>query len=367
MIGEVKKLTVKYNGQTVGYLAVVDEGIAFQYDADWLKNGFSISPFSLPLKGDVFIDRKDNFGGLFGVFHDSLPDGWGELLVNRMCARKSVNYEKLNPLTRLSLIGENGLGGLNYEPTQAAETADSHFDLEELAEEANAVLNDTEKAVGDLDGLYLAGGSSGGARPKAHLRIDGEEWIVKFPCRIDPPDVGLMEFNANAAAKKCGLDVTEFKLFPSKKCSGYFGAKRFDRKEGRRVHVVSLSSLLETTHRIPNLDYVHLFQVIENICADKRDLYEAFVRMTFNVLYGNKDDHGKNISFLYDEMLGGYRLSPAYDLTRTPDKPEHEMTVMGNPNPTEKDLLKLAAYVGLAKGKTTGILESIKENIHKCT
>ncbi len=365
MIGEVKKSTVKYNRRLVGYLAVVDEGIAFQYDPEWLKDGFSISPFSLPLKGDVFIDRKDNFGGLFGVFHDSLPDGWGELLVSRMCAKKGVNYEKLNPLTKLSLIGGNGLGGLNYEPTQAVETVDSRFDLEELAEEANAVLNDTEKPVGDLDGLYLAGGSSGGARPKAHLKIDGEEWIVKFPCRIDPPDVGLREYEANTAAKECGLDVNEFKLFPSKKCSGYFGAKRFDRKEGGRVHVVSLSSLLETTHRIPNLDYVHLFQVIENICADKRDRYEAFARMAFNVLYGNKDDHGKNISFLYDETLGGYRLSPAYDITRTPDKPEHEMTVLGKTNPTETDLLDLAAYVGLAKGKMMGILENIRENIHK--
>lgn len=256
MIGEVAKSVVKYNDRIVGYLAVVEEGIAFQYDSEWLKDGFSISPFSLPLKGEVYIDRKDNFEGLYGVFHDSLPDGWGGTSCSRMCAKKGVNYEKLNPLTKLSLVGGNGLGGLNYVPTQAVETANSHFELEELAEEANAILNDAEKPVSDLDGLYLLGGSSGGARPKAHLRINEEEWIVKFPCRIDPPDVGLREYEANATAKKCGLDVNEFKLFPSKKCSGYFGAKRFDRKEGKRVHVVSLSSLLETTHRIPNLDYV---------------------------------------------------------------------------------------------------------------
>lgn len=363
MIGEVTNSKVKYNGRPAGYLAVVEEGIAFQYDPEWLRDGFSLSPFSLPLEGKVFIDRKDNFEGLFGVFHDSLPDGWGELLVSRMCAKKGVNYEKLNPLTKLSLIGGNGLGGLNYEPTQAVQTTDARFDPEELAEEANAVLSDEGKPVGDLDGLYLAGGSSGGARPKAHLRVDGEEWIVKFPCRIDPPDVGLREYEANAAAKKCGLDVNEFKLFPSKKCSGYFGAKRFDRKEGRRVHVVSLSSLLETTHRVPNLDYVHLFQVIENICADKGDLYEAFARMAFNVLYGNKDDHGKNVSFLYDETVGGYRLSPAYDLTRTAEKPEHEMTVMGNPDPAERDLYGLASYVGLAKARAKRIVERIKDGI----
>lgn len=85
--------------------------------------------------------------------------------------------------------------------------------------------------------------------------------------------------------------------------------------------------------------------------------------MTFNVLYGNRDDHGKNISFLYDEALGGYRLSPAYDLTRTADKPEHEMTVMGNLNPTEKDLLAAAAYVGLSKGKTRAIVDRVKDMI----
>lgn len=363
---EATKSVVKYNDRCVGYLAVLEDGaIAFQYDAEWLKDGFSISPFSLPLDGKVFIDRKDNFEGLFGVFHDSLPDGWGELLVKRMLAKKGINYEKFNPLTKLSLIGGNGLGGLNYEPTQATGTGNAHFDLEDLASEANAVLSDAENPVGDLDNLFLLGGSSGGARPKAHICIDGEAWIVKFPCRIDPPDVGLMEYKANAAAKSCGLYVNEFRLFPSKQCSGYFGAKRFDRQEGRRLHVVSLSSLLETTHRVPNLDYVHLFQVVENICADKRDMYEAFARMTFNVLYGNKDDHGKNISFLYDEELKGYRLSPAYDLTKTPDKPEHEMTVMGNPVPTEKDLYDLAVYIGLARGKVAVIVERIKNVIER--
>ena len=137
-------------------------------------------------------------------------------------------------------------------------------------------------------------------------------------------------------------------------------AKRFDRKEGRRVHVISRSSLLETKHRVPNLDYVHLLQFVENICADKRDLYEAFARMTFNILYGNKDDQGKNISFLYEEEIRGYRLSPAYDLTKTSDKPEHEMTGIGHPAPTEKDLLELASYAGLTKGKSVDIVEQIK-------
>lgn len=109
--------------------------------------------------------------------------------------------------------------------------------------------------------------------------------------------MGKEEFMVNSIAKKCSINVTEFKLFDSKLCSGYFGTKRFDRTGIRKVHMISLSSLLETSHRIPNLDYYHLFQVIQNICIDKQELYEAFKRMCFNVFYKNRDDHVKIFHF----------------------------------------------------------------------
>lgn len=213
----------------------------------------------------------------------------------------------------------------------------------------------------DLDTIYYLGGSSGGARPKAHIREGKEEWIVKFPCRIDSPESGRKELEMNFAAKRCGIDVNECKLFPSKVCSGYFGAKRFDRQDGKRLHMISLSSVLETTHRVPNLDYMHLFQVISVTCGDMDDLYEAFRRMCFNVFYENKDDHGKNFSFLYDEKRHMYRLSPAYDLTQTPNKPEHEMTVLGNGNPTEKDLIAVSKELNLSQKRCIHILETVKK------
>ncbi len=363
---EIKKLTVKFNGRIVGRLVEIEEGkIAFQYDEDWIKTGFSISPFSLPLENKVFINQKTNFDNLFGVFWDSLPDGWGVILMQRKLKEKGVTFDDLSPLTKLSLVSKNGLGGLEYEPNEAYENTTYNADLDELMEECSNILNNVNEGV-DLDRLCVLGGSSGGARPKVHLNINGEEWIIKFPCLIDPKNVGECEFRANSTAKKCGINVNQFALFPSKLCSGYFGAKRFDRKNGIKIHTISLSALLETSHRLSNLDYNHLFQVVERICADKMDMYEAFRRMTFNVLYKNKDDHGKNFAFVYDENLKGYKLSPAYDLTATPNNYEHEMTINGNGNPSKMDLLDLARNFKLSNDLCEQIIEEtekiIKEN-----
>lgn len=363
MIKDIKKLVVKYNDVTVGYLADLDGNIGFQYDEDWLDGGFNISPFSLPLERKIFINNKDTFDGLYGVFADSLPDGWGELLVRRMLSKRGINPDRLSPLTKLSLISGQGLGGLTYEPCQTETDDNTLFELDEIAKEVKQILND-ETDNQNLDAIYGLGGSSGGARPKAHIKIDGEQWIVKFPCHYDPENIGEKEYKANMLAKECGLNVNESKLFDSNICSGYFGAKRFDRDKYGRVHIVSLSSLLETTHRIPNLDYIHLLQVVQRICVNQSDMYEAFSRMCFNVLYGNKDDHGKNFAFLYDEDKKGYKLSPFYDITQTKDKYEHEMTVNGVGNPTEKDLLEVAKTMKLSMQKCKNIISRVKEIVH---
>jgi serine/threonine-protein kinase HipA len=129
--------------------------------------------------------------------------------------------------------------------------------------------------------------------------------------------------------------------------------------------MISLASLLETTHKVPNLDYMHFFQVVKEICIDKDDLYEAYRRMCFNVLYGNRDDHGKNFAFLYNEQKGGYELSPAYDITPTLNKPEHEMTVLGNGQPTEEDLLKIAKEIKLSLKDCKEIIQIIKYVLSK--
>lgn len=363
MIQKPKKLLVKYNDKIVGYLVELENGqIAFQYSEEWIKNGFSISPFSLPLSNKIFINKKQTFNGLYGVFWDSLPDGWSEILVRRILRKDGIDFDKLTSLEKLTLISNKGLGAINYEPCEFFDNKELNYNLDEIVIQITKILNDEIDKV-NLDEIYKLGGSSGGARPKVHITINGEEWIIKFPCLIDPKNIGEQEYKANIQAKKCGINVNDFELFNSEICTGYFGAKRFDRKNKQKIHMISLSALLETTHKLPNLDYFHLFQVIQNICKDKTDLYEAFRRMCFNVLYGNKDDHSKNFSFLYDEDTKSYKLSPAYDITRTPNKLEHEMTVNGNGNPTEKDLLEIANKFNLSKLKCKDIINNIKKVI----
>ena len=194
--------------------------------------------------------------------------------------------------------------------------------------------------------------------------INNEEWIVKFPSSLDPKEIGEQEYKANTLALKSEINVNDFNLIPSKKVKGYFASKRFDRINGKKVHMISLSSVLETSHRIPNLDYSHLFQVIQRVCVNQDDVLEAYKRMCFNVLYQNKDDHGKNFAFLYDEELKGYRLSPFYDITQTIDKAEHEMTVLGEGNPSKKALLEIAKEFNLSMKECNAIIDNIERIIN---
>jgi len=361
----ISRLVVKYNDRIVGYLEELsNHRVAFQYDLLWIQNGFPVSPISLPLSNQVFISSKEYFSGLFGVFFDSLPDGWGELLVRRKLKDRGINFDKLSVLTRLSLLSDNALGGLIYEPNQSDKADRTHQDFDQLSEEIRNLFKDALSSD-DFDKIYELGGASGGARPKAHVVIDHEEWIVKFPSSMDPDNIGEKEFQANQLARKSGINVNEFRLLPSAKYPGYFATKRFDRNKSTRVHMISLAAILEQSHRIPNLDYSHFFQVVNLITHSQSDLYEAYRRMCFNVLYENKDDHSKNFAFLYDESLQRYTLSPFYDITQTSSKFEHEMTVLGKGNPTEKDLLDIAKDFNLSHNKCKNIITTIKTIIGK--
>ena len=363
-INNITELIVKYNDITVGYLKELnDKRIAFQYSKEWIRNGFSISPFSLPLKDDVFISNNEYFYGLFGVFYDSLPDGWGELLFRRMLINNNINIDKISALTRLSFVNKLSLGALKYFPTNSSQVSNNDYNLDNLYKESLKIFKDESSE--NIDYVYRFGGSSGGARPKVHVDFQNEKWIIKFPCSYDIDEAGYEEYKVNLLAKKCGINVNEFRLFESTKNKGYFGSKRFDRKDEKDIHMISLSSILETTHRIPNLDYYHLFQVISVICIDKKEIYEAFRRMCFNVLIGNKDDHGRNFSFLYNEETKSYTLSPFYDITVQNDRLEHEMTVNGNGQPTKKDIFELAKEFNLDIDKCEIIYNNIYTIINK--
>ena len=348
---EVIKLVVKYNDTIVGTLFdTKDHGIAFQYDINWLKEGFSISPLFLPLSEQIFYAKENAVNGLFGAFNDTLPDGWGLLLTIRQLAKQGIDYNKLSPLTKLSMVSNSASGALRYEPLQYDETKiESNPNLDDLCD---AMINTYQDATKDLDRIYLLGGSSGGARPKILMNIDNVPWIIKFPCRFDDKDCGIKEFQYNQTAQQAGINVNEHQLFPSKLHQGYFGAKRFDIDPltQRKIHFISLCGVLETSHTLANLDYLHLFKVIDKICVNnKTDKYEAFKQMCFNVIFKNTDDHGKNFGFLYDEAIKGYKLSPAYDLTSLPYDKEHEMMVNHHGNPTIEDCIEVGKIIGICE------------------
>ena len=173
-MSETKTLQVMYDEKLVGTLAMASEHkVAFQYSEEWLEDGFSISPFSLPLKNQVFVPQKDYFDGLFGVFADSLPDNWGRLLLNRLLRAHKQNPDRLTVLDRLEIVGKSGMGAITYHPERTLEQTNGNTNLDDLAEQCQKILN-TEYSD-KLDELYRLGGTSGGARPKIMTTIDEEE------------------------------------------------------------------------------------------------------------------------------------------------------------------------------------------------
>lgn len=357
-----KYLKVFYNDILVGTLAKTPERVvAFEYDLDWLNNGFSISPFSLPLIKKVFIPKYEPFDGLFGVFNDSLPDGWGRLLVDRLFLKNKINPVEIDNLNRLAVVQESGMGALTYKPEHRFQTENDVSNLDILAQECSKILESQNSD--NLDELFQLGGSSGGARPKILISIDNEDWIIKFPSSIDPKNIGEKEYQYSLCAKDCGINMTETKLLPSEICSGYFGIKRFDRKNGKKVHMVSASGLLETSHRLPNLDYNLLMKLTLELTRNYEDIEQLFRLMCFNVFAHNRDDHSKNFSFMYDNNKKEWHLSPAYDLTYSSSfNGEHATTINGEgKNPNLDDILAVAKNIGLNEKSAKNIALDIQE------
>lgn len=349
---DVEKVNVFYNKIKVGTITRYQKYLTvFAYDAKWLKNGFSISPFALPLREEPFVAKQEPFDGLFGVFADSLPDGWGRLLVDRLLLQNKMNPRSVGNLERLAIVGASGMGALTYEPEYKLSTATGSSDLDKLSEECSQIL--AAEFNDNIDELFSLGGSSGGARPKILTKVDGEDWIIKFPASMDKKDIGWQEYEYSLCAKACGISMADTHLFESKRCKGYFGTKRFDRVQTafgvKRMHMVSVSGLLETSHRIPNLDYVILGKLTMMLTKEYAELEKLYRLMCFNVFAHNRDDHSKNFSFIYLDDEDRWILSPAYDLTYSYSiGGEHATTVDGNgSNPSMKDVLAVAQKIGI--------------------
>jgi serine/threonine-protein kinase HipA len=349
---------VYYEAQHVGRLALApDRRCLFEYEAAWIRDGFSISPFYLPLKSGVFTARAEPFDGLFGVFNDSLPDGWGKLLTDRWLMSKGYIPAEFTVIDRLSIIGNQGMGALSYHPAQ-------HITIDESVHQLDFYANEVAKILqadysGSLDEIFDKAGSSGGARPKVLVRIDDIEWLIKFKATSDPEDVGTIEYNYSLIAKKCGIVMPETRLFEGK----YFGVQRFDRQAEKRIHVHSAAGLLYASHRLPSLDYTALLKATMALTRDFAEVEKVFRQMVFNVLIGNKDDHSKNFSFIYHN--NSWKLSPAYDLLPSFGfNNNHTTTINGKGKPTIKDCIEVAKLTAFPVKSAERIIEEVKENVY---
>ena len=360
-----KLLNVIFHSRKVGRIAETQDKLtAFEYDTDWLREGFSISPFKLPLEKRVFVAQRDPFDGNFGIFNDSLPDGWGRLLIDRMLQKKHVDLSTISTLDRLSIVGSSGMGALEYKP-ETLLVDDTKFDnLNILARDAEAMLNEVYDGQ-NLEELVKLGGSSVGARPKVLLNVMDENtkqaaWLIKFRAGVDPKNIGRQEFDYMETAKAAGIEVPQIKLFENK----YFGVRRFDRTiNGEKIFMISACGLLDSSHRYPTLDYNNLMSVTLELTRDFREVEKMFRLMCFNVFAHNRDDHSKNFSFLYKDK--NWHVSPAYDLTYAAGMGgEHATTIDGEGrNPTEENILSVAKKIGIDQRKAKKIIGEVKNAV----
>ena len=335
----VRAIKVSLWNRTVGAIVPYSAGYyAFEYDPDFLSSGLEIAPLKMPLSNGagpyVFNDfGRAVFMGLPGVFADSLPDGFGNTLINEYLHRQCVPTDSITALDRLAYIGARGMGALCYEPERNPHGGKPlALNMRELTEEARKVLNGSlEKMSGNeaLRHILRVGVSAGGGKAKAVIGWnretgqflagdrslpDGfEHWIVKFT----PPEYpyrGRCEDEIMQRARAAGIETSECRLF---KLDGveHFMTKRFDRDGQHRYHVQTLAAIghLPTGMGSEVCSYDDIFSVIEGLALGYEAKEQMFRRMTFNVLADESDDHTKNFSFLMREN-GRWELAPAYDI-----------------------------------------------------
>ena len=378
----VKKIivSIKFSKIAIELGELVSEGreIYFKYYTDFIAKGLEISPIKLRLNTAINKAEVIPFEGLFGVFSDSLPDGWGKLLLDRSLTAKGVDITNMTMLDRLAFVGSKGMGALMYKPEiDEGIYKQFEFELDNIAKATNQIISGSSIEI--LDKLYLLGSSSGGARPKIlvgynpktqhiigtekDLPSNYEHWIIKFPALSDRPDIANIEYAYYKMAVDSGIEMSECKLFKGKTGQVYFGTKRFDRIGNNRLHMHSAAGMMHDDFRLSNLDYGHIMDCAFRLERDV-NAYEKILRLAaFNVFANNRDDHSKNFSFLMDEN-GKWKVAPAYDLTfSSSGHGMHSTMVSGeSANPNKQHLMELANYFKIKNAKS--IIDQVQEVVN---
>jgi len=388
-------IEAKIYNQLIGvlYFDKNTKRILFEYDKDFIKKGLEISPILMPLsqRNKIYsFDRlnEETFKSLPPVFADSLPDKFGNTILNEWLSIKGKSITDLNPLERLSYIGERGMGALEYFPNLNLKSSETKIEVSDIVEIAKMVLSNKKTNTNSLENILQIGTSAGGARAKAIIAInhktnevisgdilventDFRYYILKIDGIIDeqtglPKGYGKIEYAYYKMAKLAGIDMMPSDLYVENNNS-HFITERYDRINQEKIHTQTLCGIANMDYNNPvQHSYEQCFDVMRKLNLNHTDFVKQYRRMVFNVLAKNCDDHTKNISFLMNKN-GEWKLSPAYDVTfaHNPENywiKQHQMSVNGKRNNiTLEDLDIVGEKHGIRNRK--GILKEVQQSV----
>ena len=397
---------VRLWGRTIGAVAL-EEGetyASFQYNPKFLTSGIELSPLKMPVARRPYRFpelAKDAFFGLPGMLADSLPDKFGNALIDAWLQTQGRSAQSLNAVERLCYVGSRAMGALEYHPSRRMPGRDVVLDVEKLVELASKVLAKREgfdTSLAEKEGLadiLRVGTSAGGARAKAVIAWnrktdevrsgqvdvgeDFEHWLLKFDGVShnrdreleDPQGYGLIEYAYSMMARAAGINIMECRVFEE---GGryHFMTRRFDRPpQGGKLHMQSLGALAHFDFNAPgHYSYEQCFDVIRKLGMSTPTVEQQFRRMAFNIIARNQDDHVKNIAFLMDKA-GQWSLSPAFDVTYSYNPQgawtsKHQMSMnLKRDDFTVDDFVECGRRASLKRGKAKVIVAEVCEAVRR--
>lgn len=397
-------------GSMIGAVSWLDDreiGV-FQYAPEFVPSGIEVSPLMMPLNEFPYefpALPRNTFKGLPGLLADSLPDKFGNAVIDAWLATQGRSAESFNPVERLCYVGKRGMGALEFEPViLGTQSTKKKIEVAQLVDLANRILSDRASLSGVLTGeddreametILRVGTSAGGARAKAILAWNPETdefrsgqisadsgfeyWLLKFDGvkknrdkeLADPLGYGKIEYAYSLMATSAGIHMSPCRIHEEGGRS-HFMTKRFDRYgDGKKIHMQSLGAIAHYDFNQPaGYSYEQAIQVMKRLNLPREDLEQQVLRAIFNVVARNQDDHVKNIAFLMNRV-GEWRLSPAFDVTYAYQPTgqwtgRHQMSINGKRDAfTREDLLALAAIAGIkeiqANEMIAHVIESVRE------
>ena len=382
-------------GRDIGAVSWLDDRAigVFQYTPEFAESGIEVAPLVMPLRAAPYefpTLSNDTFHGLPGMLADSLPDKFGNTLINAWLAGQGRTPASFTPVERLCYTGTRGIGALEFRPViRDAPTARRKIEISALVDLANRALDDRVALTGNIEDILRVGTSAGGARAKAVLAWNEEtnefrsgqapaekgfaHWIMKFDGvsdnkdkeLADPKGFGRIEYAYYLMAEEAGIKMNECRLH-EEGGRAHFLTKRFDRlDDGDKLHMQSLGAMMHYDFNQAGAhSYEQAILTIKSLGLPIEDVEQQFVRALFNIIARNQDDHVKNIAFLMDRS-GRWRLSPAFDVAYSYNPSgdwtaRHQMSLNNKRKDFDRDdLLSFAKVCGIKKMRASQLLDKI--------